>query len=104
MSSIQLVKIRQSFGGDSIPDVERTTRNRLAAVPLHFTEGAPIAIAVGSRGIANLAQIVKTTADYVRKRGGQPFIVPAMGSHGGATAEGQSQVLESFGITEDRMG
>ena len=63
--------------------------------------GMRIAITAGSRGIANVALTTKCIADFVRSRGAHPFIVPAMGSHGGATAEGQRAILEGYGITED---
>ncbi|BFL47141.1 DUF2088 domain-containing protein [Lactonifactor longoviformis] len=66
--------------------------------------GMRIAITAGSRGIANVALTTKCIADFVKYRGALPFIVPAMGSHGGATAEGQKAVLESYGITEEAMG
>ena len=61
-------------------------------------------IGAGSRGIANIARIVKATVEFVRGCGAKPFIVPAMGSHGGATAEGQGQILAELGITEDNVG
>jgi hypothetical protein len=76
-----------------IGEVERRLRGRV-------TPNQRIAIAVGSRGVANIARIARGIAEGVRRVGGQPFIVPAMGSHGGATAEGQSEVLESLGVTE----
>ena len=63
-----------------------------------------IAVAVGSRGITSLLEIVTTTIQWLKARGASPFIIPAMGSHGGATAEGQSQVLGEYGITESRVG
>lgn len=66
--------------------------------------GKRIAIGVGSRGIGDLPLLVKTLVDCVKSSGGEPFIVPAMGSHGGATAEGQLDVLASLGITETAMG
>lgn len=66
--------------------------------------GKRIAIGVGSRGISDLPKMVKRLVDLVRGAGGTPFIVPAMGSHGGATAEGQTEVLASLGITEAAMG
>src|ERR1700722_2644610 len=65
---------------------------------------ARIAVAVGSRGIKNLAQIVSCVIDTLRKSGMQPFIVPAMGSHGGATPLGQAHVLADYGITPESMG
>ncbi|HRU33256.1 MAG TPA: DUF362 domain-containing protein, partial [bacterium] len=66
--------------------------------------GSYIAIAAGSRGIRNIHRIVKATVEVVKEFGGRPFIVPAMGSHGGATAEGQKELLESYGITEEYTG
>ncbi len=66
--------------------------------------GMNIAITAGSRGIANVDVITKAIVDFVKKKGAHPFIVPAMGSHGGATAEGQLQILEGYNITEERMG
>ena len=104
MALIQLQKIRRTFDRESIPDVGKIVREQLAVARLKFQPGERIAIAVGSRGIANLTGIVKTMADGVREKGGDPFVVPAMGSHGGATAEGQQQVLESYGITPEKVG
>ncbi|MDK2808879.1 MAG: hypothetical protein PWP24_1616 [Clostridiales bacterium] len=66
--------------------------------------GMRIAITAGSRGIANVALTTKCIVEFVKSRGGLPFIVPAMGSHGGATAEGQKAILEGYGITEEYMG
>ena len=66
--------------------------------------GLRIAITAGSRGIANVAIITKAIVNFVKTRQAEPFIVPAMGSHGGATAEGQLEVLAGYGITPDRMG
>ena len=64
--------------------------------------GMSIAMGVGSRGIENLYEIVKSLADIIKEYGAKPFIIPAMGSHGGATSEGQKEVLASYGITEER--
>lgn len=66
--------------------------------------GGKVGIAVGSRGIHNLKAIVAETAAYVREMGAVPVIIPAMGSHGGATAEGQRAVLAKFGVTEEEVG
>ena len=66
--------------------------------------GMRIAITAGSRGIANNDLTTRTLADWVKSRGAHPFIVPAMGSHGGATAEGQAQILAGYGIDEEHMG
>ncbi|HVB97353.1 MAG TPA: lactate racemase domain-containing protein [Chloroflexota bacterium] len=76
-----------------IRDVERRLTGRVTA-------GQQIAIAAGSRGVANIARIVRGVAEAVRRVGGEPFVIPAMGSHGGATAEGQVEILASLGVTE----
>ena len=66
--------------------------------------GMKIAVGVGSRGITRLDQIVASVLANLKQLGAEPFLVPAMGSHGGATAEGQTEVLASYGITEESMG
>ena len=66
--------------------------------------GQSVAITAGSRGIANIAVILRAAVEHFRSLGAEPFLVPAMGSHGGGTAEGQRQVLESYGITEAAVG
>jgi hypothetical protein len=99
-------KVLQYFPRPHIPghQLETVVRQQITASGVAIPKGARIAIAVGSRGIANIARIVKTTVEFVKETGGLPFIVPAMGSHGGATAEGQRQVLESYDITETFIG
>jgi Lactate racemase N-terminal domain len=69
-----------------------------------ISPGAKIAVTVGSRGIANLAQIVSEVIKFLKRAGADPFIVPAMGSHGGATSEGQVQILNDYGVSEKTMG
>lgn len=66
--------------------------------------GMNIAITAGSRGVANVAVITKAIVDFVASKGAKPFVVPAMGSHGGATAEGQLEVLAGYGITQEYLG
>ena len=66
--------------------------------------GKRIALGIGSRGVAGIDVIARELVGQVRRSGGHPFIVPAMGSHGGATAEGQRDVLHSLGVTEERVG
>lgn len=75
-----------------------------AEISQRIKPGMHIAITAGSRGIRNVDIITKAVVDFVKAQGAHPFIVPAMGSHGGANAAGQIEVLESFGITEDSMG
>lgn len=102
----RFIKVRQVFDCPVIENVYETVINELnkEKVKQLIKPGMKIAIAAGSRGIANLAQIVKATVDFLKGCGTEPFIIPAMGSHGGATAEGQKQVLAEFGITEQTMG
>lgn len=100
----RLVKIRQSFNNEYISDIEAEVREQINSTGVSFSSGASVAVAVGSRGIANIHRIVKTAVETLKEKGAEPFIVPAMGSHGGATAEGQAAVLESYGITEETVG
>lgn len=104
MNIPKLVKIRQSFNNEHIADIAGTVREQIESVGIDLRPGSSIAVAVGSRGIANLNLIVKATIDALKERGTKPFIVPAMGSHGGATADGQKAVLESYGVTEEYTG
>ncbi|MGK7899924.1 MAG: lactate racemase domain-containing protein [Hormoscilla sp.] len=102
MDSLKFIRIRQNCSQPEltdIPDAIKTGIQQLA--PGKFIQpGQTVAIAVGSRGIANLAQIVQTIGHELIALGAHPFIVPAMGSHGGGTAAGQAAVLASYGITE----
>ena len=66
--------------------------------------GMHIAITCGSRGVANIAIITKAIVDFVKDCGAEPFVFPSMGSHGGATAEGQVEILTGYGVTEDFLG
>lgn len=102
--TLQLTKIRQQCPRPRIEDIPASVIEALAPVSERIQPGESIALTVGSRGIANLAMIVSTTVAFVRARGAAPFIVPAMGSHGGGTADGQVEVLASYGITPDAMG
>ena len=74
------------------------------ALPSSALHGKRIAIGVGSRGIASIDQLVRVLCDWLKAQGARPFVFPAMGSHGGATAEGQQKVLENYGLTPDFLG
>ena len=102
----RLLVVRQQYPDLRLADVRAETRHQLerSDFATRLQSGASVAIGVGSRGIANLADIVQSAVQYWRDRGMAPFIVPAMGSHGAATAEGQADVLARFGITESSMG
>ncbi|MBL8206885.1 MAG: DUF2088 domain-containing protein [Blastocatellia bacterium] len=102
MNEYLFTKIRQQFAREALADIEQTVHQQVTA-KLQIVPGANIAITVGSRGINNIARIAKATADAVKACGGAPFIIPAMGSHGGATAEGQREILASYGVTEEAM-
>ena len=99
-----LVRVRQTFERPRLVDIEKSVINELNAANIKIPKGSEIAVAVGSRGIANLAVIARTVCTWVKAQGASPFIIPAMGSHGGATAEGQHEVLESYGILETYTG
>ncbi len=77
---------------------------RRAGVAERVRPGMRVAVTAGSRGIRNVDEITRSVVEFVKSRGATPFIVPAMGSHGGATAEGQKGVLAGYGITEEAMG
>jgi hypothetical protein len=100
----RLIKVRQYFKREYIEDVEDRVRGEILKLGISIKPGSEIAIAVGSRGIRNIDRIVKATVEVVKEMGGKPFIVPAMGSHGGATAKGQKELLEGYGIREEVIG
>lgn len=99
-------KVRQIFQRPRLENIEAQIKQELAkeAISQTIKPGAKVAVAVGSRGIRNLAQIVKAVIEQIKSLGGEPFIVTAMGSHGGGTPDGQREILHSYGITEESMG
>ncbi len=97
----RLVRARRTFDANHIDDVAEAVHNELERTVPDVPPAAPIAIAVGSRGIADIRTIVSETVRFLKSKGAAPFIVPAMGSHGGATAEGQRRILASYGITQE---
>jgi len=102
----RMVKVRQSFDRPVVADPERELVDRLRAkgVLSRVRKGMSIAVTVGSRGIANQPLMVKTLIRELKAAGAEPFIIPAMGSHAGATAAGQRGMLEGMGFTEEAMG
>ncbi|MEM2673977.1 MAG: lactate racemase domain-containing protein [Candidatus Bathyarchaeia archaeon] len=102
----RMVRIRQRIHAPKINDYITVLREELrkAGLKEKIKPKAKIAITAGSRGIAHIAEIIATIVDEIKKAGGEPFIVPAMGSHGGATPEGQIDVLRSLGITQETVG
>jgi len=102
----KMVEIKQLFFQREIKDISLEVEKGFIKCKARdkISPGNRVAIAVGSRGIPHLAEIVTVVVREVKKIGAEPFIVPAMGSHGGAEAEGQRKILESYGITERIVG
>jgi hypothetical protein len=102
----RLLLVRQNFPDRSLRDVPGAVRQELARSPFgaRLKPGARVAIGVGSRGITNIAAVVRSVVDFWKSKGARPFLFPAMGSHGAATAEGQADVLAHYGIIEETMG
>lgn len=106
MTGIRFVKIKQEFPGQSVTDVGSEVAGELGKIKLHerVRPRASVAITAGSRGIKNITAILKSVADTIKAAGACPFVVGAMGSHGGGTAAGQKEVLSTLGITEEAIG
>ncbi|MCA9115011.1 MAG: DUF2088 domain-containing protein, partial [Planctomycetaceae bacterium] len=102
----RMLRIRQHFDSPRLDDVAGEVERQLAQLALgeRIRPGQSVAVTAGSRGIANIAVITRAICEHVRSLGATPFIVPAMGSHGGGTAEGQREILEGYGITEEFTG
>ena len=100
----RIFRLRQNFPASPLLDIAATVAAEFAKLHPRIRPGARIAVGVGSRGITHLAEIVAAVLAQIRATGAQPFIIPAMGSHGGATPEGQREVLASYGISEAAMG
>jgi hypothetical protein len=98
--------IRQSFDRPRVEDLTVAVRRELEALLPEgsLRSGAEIGLTVGSRGIRGIDTMVRAAVDVLKERRARPFILPAMGSHGGATAEGQRQLIAHFGVTEEAMG
>ena len=101
---MKLSKVEISFDSKKLEDIDQTIDNELKPKLKIFKKGERVAVACGSRGINNLNLIVKRVIDNLKAIGTNPFMIPAMGSHGGATAQGQIEVLKSLGITEEYIG
>ena len=101
-----LLPVRQNFPRRALPDVTGTVRRELDASGIAATlaPGSRVAIGAGSRGVSKIGDIVQAVVEFFRTNGFRPFIFPAMGSHGGGTAEGQAGTLAHYGITEGAMG
>lgn len=106
MNFPRMVEVRQRIEAPRLEDYISAIRSELRSKGIQdkVRPGSRIAITAGSRGIAHYAEILATVVEEVRRAGGEPFLVPAMGSHGGATPEGQVRVLRSLGITPEAVG
>jgi hypothetical protein len=103
----EMARIQQLWETDPIsePDIEACASDAIGDLDFDdIPDGGEVAIGTGSRGIANIPRIVSGVVTGLREHGYEPFVFPAMGSHGGATAEGQRETLNSLGITEDAVG
>lgn len=103
----KMLRVRQTFPSDCIAaeEIEAVVAAEMErCFDGQIKPGMSVAITGGSRGISNIDRITKGVVRFVKAKGGKPFVFPSMGSHGGATAEGQLAVLESYGLTEDNLG
>jgi hypothetical protein len=102
----QIFRVRQTFERPQVTDIPGEVASQLASLSLQKSvkPGQAVAITAGSRGIANIQLVIKAIVDHFKGLGAKPFIVPAMGSHGGGTAEGQQEIIEGYGITEAFCG
>lgn len=102
----KLLVVEQRFDAPQVPDVAAAARQALedSGMLAQMQPGQTVAVGAGSRGIANLSIIVRAVVDRLKEAGLKTFVFPAMGSHGGATAEGQREMLAELGVTEAAMG
>ncbi len=100
----RVANCRQRFARPVLEDPAESLREEFARVALPDLTGRRLAVGVGSRGISDLLTLVKTTIQELRARGAEPFVVPAMGSHGGGRAEAQEKILAEYGITAEKTG
>lgn len=100
----RMIPIRQNVDAPRLDDVAEATVRALEPLRSRVTPGMSVAITAGSRGIHDKPAVVRAAGQWLRSLGADPFVVPAMGSHGGATAEGQVQMLADLGMTEETLG
>ena len=104
LNSIVFTKVRIPLENRRLDDIPAAVSASFAVIEDRVRPGMRIAITCGSRGISNIALIIKSLVSSVKAKGAEPFIVPAMGSHGGATAKGQAEVLRGYGVYEEAVG
>lgn len=99
----RMLPVRQKFDAPQVRDVAAATREALEPLRGRISPGMSVALTAGSRGIHDKPEVLRATGAWLRSLGAEPFVVPAMGSHGGATAEGQVEMLRSLHVTEDSV-
>ncbi len=106
MAFPRMIKVQQRFDAPQVDDIPGTVKAQIEGLNLSgkVKQGETVAVTVGSRGVSNIAVITKAIIEALKELGAAPFIVPAMGSHGGGTAEGQRQIIEGYGVTEEFVG
>lgn len=102
----KMARVRQIFDHGKLDNIPEVLNSQLSAAQIkeRVKPGMHIAITAGSRGVANISLILREIVTFTKEQGAYPFIIPAMGSHGGATVEGQREILDSYGITEEFCG
>src|SRR5438874_13207176 len=96
-------RVAQTIEAPRVDSVAEAVAREMRKLDGRVRQGMSIAVGVGSRGVARLAEIVRTAVAELKRRGARPFIVPAMGSHGGATPRGQLEVLSGYGVTPEAL-
>lgn len=99
----RMLPVRQKFDAPQVRDVAAATREALEPLRGRISPGMSVALTAGSRGIHDKPEVLRATGAWLRSLGAEPFVVPAMGSHGGATAEGQVEMLRSLHVTEESV-
>src|SRR5262245_47270078 len=100
----RMLTVRQKYRPSPPVDIPTAVKTELARLAPRIKPGMRIAVGTGSRGISNIAAVVTSVVQFLKDCGAKPFLIPAMGSHGGATPEGQIEVLASYGISEAIQG
>ncbi len=106
MAFPRIVEVKQDFPRPRVEDIEAALKEQCGRdeIKSRIEPGMKVAITAGSRGVSNIVPILRSLVGILKDAGASPFVVPAMGSHGGATAEGQVGILSSLGVTEESVG
>src|SRR5262249_56562679 len=104
MALPRMIRVRQTSPRPRVADIPRAVATTLGEAALRIRPGDTVAVGAGSRGIANIDTIVGATVRWLKDLGARPFVFPAMGSHGGRTADGHISVLDDYGITHATRG